>query len=52
MFVNNFTFNARLYAKNGVITKQNGIPEETRRYIANARKISAWRVLKGNRIEK
>lgn len=52
VFANNYTFNTRLYAKNGVITKQNGIPEETRRYIANARKISAWRVLKGNRIEK
>lgn len=52
VFANNYTFNTRLYAKNGVITNQNGIQEETRRYIANARKISAWRVLKGNRIEK
>lgn len=52
MVVNNYTFNTRLYAKNGVITKQNGIPEETRRYIANARKIAAWLVLKGNRIER
>lgn len=52
MFVYNFTFNARLYAKDGVITRQNGIPEETHRYIANTRKISAWRVLRGDRIER
>lgn len=52
MFANSFTFNARLYAKNGEITRQSMAPEEEQRYIANTRKIAAWRVLKGNRIEK
>ena len=52
MFASNFTFNARLYAKNGEITGQKMAQEEVLRYIANTRKIAAWRVIKGNRMEK
>ena len=52
MFANNFAFNARLYAKDGVITRQSMVPEEEQKYIANTRKIAAWRVLRGNRIER
>ena len=52
MFASNFTFNARLYVKNGEITGQKMAQEEVLRYIANTRKIAAWRVIKGNRIEK
>ena len=52
MFANNLAFNARLYAKDGVITRQSMVPEEEQKYIANTRKIAAWRVLRGNRIER
>lgn len=52
VFANNYTFNTRLYAKNGEIIGQKMAQEEVLSYIANTRKIAAWRVIKGNRIEK
>ena len=48
MFVSEFAFNQRLFAEKG---KLGGARNNDAR-IAALRKVSAWRVLKGNSIEK
>ena len=52
MFDSDTAFNRRLYASNGEITMQTRIQENAKKYIADMRKIAAWRVIKGNSIEK
>lgn len=52
MFDSDIAFNRRLYASNGEITMQTRIQENAKKYITNMRKIAAWRVIKGNSIEK
>ena len=44
-------FNQSLYASNGNITMQNKITKNVQEHIAAMRKLAAWRVIKGNRIE-
>ena len=51
MFDGDAAFNQRLYASNGEITVRDKIPENTKKYIADMRKLAAWRVIKGNSIE-
>ena len=51
MFDGDAVFNKRLYASNGEITVRDKIPENTKKYIADMRKLAAWRVIKGNSIE-
>ncbi len=51
MFDSDTAFNQRLYASNGEITMQDKIQENAKKYIADMRKIAAWRVIKGNSIE-
>ena len=52
MFDSDAAFNQRLYASNGVITMQNKVKKNTKKYIADMRKLAAWRLIKGNSIEK
>ena len=51
MFDGDAVFNKRLYASNGEITVRDKIPKNTKKYIADMRKLAAWRVIKGNSIE-
>ena len=51
MFDGDAAFNQRLYASNGEITVRDKIPKNTKKYIADMRKLAAWRVIKGNSIE-
>ena len=51
MFDGDAAFNQRLYASNGEITVRGKNPENTKKYIADMRKLAAWRVIKGNSIE-
>lgn len=51
MLESDFSFNHRLFARNGEIGEQKNIDSQVLKEINAMRKVAAWRVLKGNEIE-
>lgn len=51
MFESDFSFNHRLFARNGEIGEQKNIDSQVLKEINAMRKVGAWRVIKGNAVK-